>query len=343
MSETSTPYTPASTSTSVAGNETVALADEIKKYKTEALIDFLRKEEDLGLNDDDFEIIRKRKIMGRDFLKTSKEEFEHCGLEMGPAKRLADFAKECKDKKLKAFSSYLSLSEVLAEYGLDSDGIDSIPLFSPPTYEIQDSNKVALHGRDFGQYGTLQPDSLEAMRNEYVVALLHASIHIVMDITDKELSMRPQYGIVGEESRGRVDFAIKEAEDLICITEDKQHKVPVGIAQNIKQLKSACETNKRKRKRGDDDFDYLYGIVTTGRDWHFLLYSPGKIYKASDTAYSIEFIKKALDPNSEEYQSLCKNVRKVLGIIVGLLKDRACAEEEPERKRVRIEGYRSKK
>ena len=58
-------------------------------------------------------------------------------------------------------------------------------------------------------YGTLQPDSLEAMRNEYVVALLHASIHIVMDITDKELSMRPQYGIVGEESRGRVDFAIK--------------------------------------------------------------------------------------------------------------------------------------
>ena len=135
----------------------------------------------------------------------------------------------------------------------------------------------------------------------------------------------------------------QEAEDLICITEDKQHKVPVGIAQNIKQLKSACETNKRKRKRGDDDFDYLYGIVTTGRDWHFLLYSPRKISKASDTAYSIEFTKKALDPNSEEYQSLCKSVRKVLGIIVGLLKDRACAEEEPERKRVKIKGYRSKK
>ena len=38
-------------------------------------------------------------------------------------------------------------------------------------------------------------------------------------------------------------------------------------------MKSACETNKRKQKRDDDDdFDYLYGIVTTGRDWHFLLY-----------------------------------------------------------------------
>jgi hypothetical protein len=36
-------------------------------------------------------------------------------------------------------------------------------------------------------------------------------------------------------------------------------------------------------------------------------------------------------------------VKEVLGIIVGLIKDRACAEEEPDRKRVRIEGYRSRK
>ncbi|PKY40741.1 hypothetical protein RhiirA4_539063 [Rhizophagus irregularis] len=228
----------------------------------------VRAEEDLGLDDDDLEIIRKRKIMGRDFLKLTEEKFMQDGLERGPATRLADFAKECKEKKLRSFSSYLSLSEVLAEYGYDSDGIDSIPLFSPPTYEIQDDNKIfkrcmeEVLGR-LRTYGTLQPDSLEAMRNEYVVALLHhglhAGIHIVMDITNKDLSMRPQYGIVGEESRDRVDYAIKEAEDLICITEDRQHKVPLGFAQNIKQLQSACETNKRKRKRGDDDFDYLYG------------------------------------------------------------------------------------
>jgi hypothetical protein len=28
-----------------------------------------------------------------------------------------------------------------------------------------------------------QPDSLEAMCNEYVIALLHTAIHIVMDVT----------------------------------------------------------------------------------------------------------------------------------------------------------------
>ncbi|RIA90954.1 hypothetical protein C1645_822620 [Glomus cerebriforme] len=39
---------------------------------------------------------------------TSKEEFEHCGLEMGPAKRLADFV-----------FSYHSLKDVLRNYGLE--------------------------------------------------------------------------------------------------------------------------------------------------------------------------------------------------------------------------------
>ena len=135
----------------------------------------------------------------------------------------------------------------------------------------------------------------------------------------------------------------QDSEDLICITEDKQHKVPMGFAQNIKQLESSYETNKRKRKRADeDDFDYLYGIVTTARDWHFLLYSPGKISQASETPFTIKFDKKALDENSEECQALRKGVRKVLAMIVGLLKDRACAEKEPDRKRVKIESYRLK-
>ena len=58
-------------------------------------------------------------------------------------------------------------------------------------------------------YGTLYIDSLEAMRNEYVVALLHAAIHIVMEITNKKLNMRPQYKIIGEDSKGWVDYAIR--------------------------------------------------------------------------------------------------------------------------------------
>ena len=101
----------------------------------------------------------------------------------------------------------------------------------------------------------------------------------------------------------------------------------------------------RKRKReDDDDFDYLYGIVTTARDWYFLLYTPGKISQGSKLPFSIEFSEDALDKESVEYQTLCNGMRKVLGVVVGLLKDRACAEDNPpSKKKARIEEYRSKK
>ncbi|CAG8829711.1 2773_t:CDS:2, partial [Gigaspora rosea] len=97
------------------------------------------------------------------------------------------------------------------------------------TCEIQDSDKHFAHCMAeimvrLKNYGSLAVDSLEAMRNEYVVAILHTALNIARDDTQKKFSMRPQYEIVGNESTGRVDYAIKDAEDLICITEDKQHQ-----------------------------------------------------------------------------------------------------------------------
>jgi hypothetical protein len=56
MSETSTPYTPASTIT-FGNNETVSLADEIKKYDTAKLIEFLQGYENLGLNEPAIKIL----------------------------------------------------------------------------------------------------------------------------------------------------------------------------------------------------------------------------------------------------------------------------------------------
>jgi hypothetical protein len=73
------------------------------------------------------------------------------------------------------------------------------------------------------------------------------------------------------------------------------------------------------------------------------LYAPGVILKGSKLPHTIEFTDDALKENSEEYHTLCKGVKKVLGVIVGLLNDRACVEDEPDRKRAKIEKYRSKK
>ena len=63
VSETNTP---ASTSTSVTatGNETLTLADEVKKYDIEGLISFFRGR-DLGLDEDDEKILRKERLKVR--------------------------------------------------------------------------------------------------------------------------------------------------------------------------------------------------------------------------------------------------------------------------------------
>ena len=69
-----------------------------------------------------------------------------------------------------------------------------------------------------------------AMRFEYISAILHASLYIVKRITDKELTLAPQFEVVGEENTGWVDYAIKALEELICIMEGKLHQVVIGFA-----------------------------------------------------------------------------------------------------------------
>jgi hypothetical protein len=102
-------------------------------------------------------ILRKRKIDGQVFLDMSKDDFMQAGLEMGPAMKLAKEVQALKDKPKRAFSTYRSLKAVLAKYGIDSNGTDTIPLFSLQTYEIQDSNKHFEHcGEYFVQDETLR-------------------------------------------------------------------------------------------------------------------------------------------------------------------------------------------
>src|SRR6184192_1267160 len=101
----------------------------------------------------------------------TKDDFRDCGLEIGPAMTLAKFAKECKEKKLRAFLTYCSLKKVLTKYNIGGNGTDTIPLFFLQNHEIQDSEKHLEHCIAeilvrLKNYGTLVVDSLEAMRNE---------------------------------------------------------------------------------------------------------------------------------------------------------------------------------
>ena len=86
-------------------------------------------------------------------------------------------------------------------------------------------------------------DSNEAMRCEYISTILHTAVSIL-----EGLVILPQMEVSGDESSGRVDYAIKRIidnllEEIICITEGKQNLPGIGVAQNLVQCKSSCEVS----------------------------------------------------------------------------------------------------
>ena len=171
----------------------------------------------------------------------------------------------------------------MRKYGIDTNDIRKIPPFVPEPVKIDDEDEeleqcITEIKRRMHLIGSTT-SSNEAVRCEYISVILYASIFIARRITEKRITIDPQLEVVGEEATGRVDYAIKKIidvvnEELIAITEGKQKDLVAGFVQNVMQLESSHHTNTRKRKASvafDDEFDYLYGIVTTGMiffSWH---------------------------------------------------------------------------
>jgi hypothetical protein len=81
------------------------------------------------------------------------------------------------------------------------------------------------------------------MRCEYISTILHTAVSILGGLV-----ILPQMNVSGEESSGRVDYAIKKIlddllEEIICITEGKQNQPGKGVAQNLMQCRSSCEVS----------------------------------------------------------------------------------------------------
>src|ERR1044072_5654311 len=96
---------------------------------------------------------------------------------------------------------------------------------------------------------------------------------------------------------------------------------------------------KAKEAINPPDYEYVYGIVSTATDWYFILHSTEAIYCTSRTEYRISLTEDALEDPTE----LRKNVKRILEVIVGLLKDRVSASDEPANKKHRVEDIIKKK
>ncbi|CAH1768564.1 5492_t:CDS:2 [Entrophospora sp. SA101] len=282
----------------------------VENWDMETLIIFL-KHQDLNLEERHLGFLHKQEINGQAFLLLTEEKplGPPCNLTVGPDLILAEQIKILKDNKKRAFSSFKTqndLKEVLKNHGIvDGYSIINIPQFEPVTYKIRDDEpalKLCIDGiiqrlRNMGPV----IDSNEAMRCEYISAILHLAVTIVKDYTIKK----------------HLDNTI---EKIFCITEGKQYQPGIGMAQNIMQCKNSCDTNRRKRKAEkafESDYEYIYGIVSTGMDWFFLLYTMDGIYCTSKTEYHISLTKASL----KDCTALKSNVKRILEVIVGLLED----------------------
>ncbi|CAG8829304.1 17809_t:CDS:10, partial [Gigaspora margarita] len=85
------------------------------------------------------------------------------------------------------------------------------------------------------------------------------------------------------ESKGRFDFTIIQNEDILLVAEIKVADIEYGLCQNLVQIQSACQSNK---KRKHASLEYVYGIVTTGEKWYFsVVTSENKIGATKDPLY----------------------------------------------------------
>jgi len=115
----------------------------------------------------------------------------------------------------------------------------------------------------------------ETTRREYISCVLMSAAMLFEKVT-----LKVEEATSGELARGPLDYLFLYKSFHILVTEAKQNETDKGVAQNVAQLHSARDENRRKRKR--DDYEDAWGIVTTGSDWTFIqLDKSGTTYRRS--------------------------------------------------------------
>ena len=88
------------------------------------------------------------------------------------------------------------------------------------------------------------------------------------------------------------------------------------------------------------DFFYQSFVYTNSylslfsSNWYFFMYTPKRIYCSKDK-YHIVLNEKIIKDDTELY----RGVKKVMGVIVGLLKDRVEVDDSPDSKRARTKKF----
>ncbi|RGB23667.1 hypothetical protein C1646_774183 [Rhizophagus diaphanus] len=89
-------------------------------------------------------------------------------------------------------------------------------------------------------------DNLKEILRKNKIGVLHILTYFSLPAVFEKISDDDKKDIFGEDATDRVDYAIKSLEDLLCITKGKSCNIKIGYVQNLVQLESTFQTNKKK-------------------------------------------------------------------------------------------------
>lgn len=114
----------------------------------------------------------------------------------------------------------------------------------------------------------------EATRSLYTYCIISHTVDLLFPDAFRLL---PEYYLEGLNGRGPVDYVIEQAKtrSLVGVTEVKREDFEKGVAQNMVQLETIVEDQKRKAEDMSDapivsDPIKRFGIVTDAQSWYFL-------------------------------------------------------------------------
>jgi len=183
------------------------------------------------------------------------------------------------DLRVEIDAKFCKLNTVLAKLGVPSVSVlHNLPTFTQPSVEtLDDRDKTLINHLKKEivlRWSVLKPmyQYHEAMR-EFISPFL---ISVINSFNEPALKLLPQRRIDGSIGKGPVDYTIEYKGKVICVTEGKVTEFVQGISMNLAQLNSAAEENTRNRKLPEDtdeqEREALYGIVSTGDVWRFLMF-----------------------------------------------------------------------
>ncbi|CAB4438084.1 unnamed protein product [Rhizophagus irregularis] len=248
------------------------------------------------------------------------------------------FKVECSQQD---FSAYKKFSQLESIFGVSIERMNELPqLELPPSADMSSYDEninlaVACIKLILRTSGSIDECENEAERTDFVATILRGVVSTFDE--NYNIKMRREFNISGTYGKGHTDFAITYIKKIFCVTEVKVSDLEYGFCENFIQVQTACQHNLKdlKRKRDQNDFEYVYGMVTTGDKWYFTMVTSENKFAAvtkEPLILGLHKVKVDDDHLKSEVTELFATIR---GILLAKIND--ISPEEPNKKGQR--GY----